>query len=166
MALVVEDGTGVATAESYVSLADFKSYRPRGGLSIPASATDSELEAALIRGSAAVDAIYGDRWPKNSVRMTPTQVFDWPRSYAWDKDWEPLVGVPTAIKGMTYEAALVEANNPGELSAKAEVGIKSDSVGSLQTVYAGSSSVRPYAYPAITAWGARLLRGGSTMGRS
>ena len=52
MALVVEDGTGVAGATSYVSVADFKLYAAARGATVPA--TDSDCDVLLIK---AMDAL-------------------------------------------------------------------------------------------------------------
>ncbi len=166
MALVVEDGTGLSTAESYESVDNLKAYKPRGGLSIPAGTSDATLEAALVRGSAAVDMMFGDRWPAGSYRQTEGQALDWPRVYAWDRDWYPLTGVPVGVKHATCEATLVELNSPGALSESASIGIKSETIGPITTVYAGASSARAMAYPAIKAPLSNLLRCGTLMGRS
>lgn len=166
MALVVEDGTGLSTAESYESVDNLKAYRPRGGLSIPVGTSDATLELALIRATAAIDSMFGDRWPAQSYKLTEGQALDWPRSYAWDRDWCPLTGVPTPVKRATCEAALVELGTLGALSESATTGIKSETVGPITTVYAGASAACATVYPAIKAALASVLRCGSLMGRS
>ena len=165
MSLIVEDGTGLATAEAYVSVSDLKACRSRGGLTIPAGTTDADLELALIRATAAIDGLFGNQWPAESFRAAAGQALDWPRSYAWDKDWYPLTGVPAGVKSATCEAALVEINSVGALTKKAETGIKSDTTGPITTVYAGATRANATIYPAIKQALARIVRGGSLAGR-
>ena len=120
MSLIVEDGTGLSTAEVYSSLEDFKAYRPRGGLTIPTGTTDPNLESALIRGTAFADAAFP--WP--GIKYAEGQALAWPREYAYDLSNYYLEGVPTCVKYLCMEAALIELATPGALSLALERGGK------------------------------------------
>lgn len=159
MALVVEDGTGLATAESYASVAELQAHRPRSSLSIPVGASDAQIEAALIRATAAVDGLMGSRWP--GLSETEDQALDWPRAQAWDRDGWPLTGLPVAVKVATMEAALVELNTAGALTEAQSRGgqIIREKVGPIETEYAKGAPAATV-YPAIIQALSRIVRGG------
>ena len=173
MALVVEDGTGVVGANSYVAVADATTYHADRGNAAWAASTSPLQSAALSRASAAIDGIYGGRWPGTRGRTDtsglswplagPQQGLDWPRAYAWDRDGYPLTGVPTEVKNATCEAALVELDSPGALSKKGEAGLKSLTVGPISKTYAGASAAGAMAYPAIRQALARIIKGGGNI---
>jgi hypothetical protein len=65
--LVVEDGTGLANAESYASLTYVRTYHADRGSSVLTSGSDAAVEAALRRATRYVDG-YGQRWVGHRVR--------------------------------------------------------------------------------------------------
>lgn len=85
MALIVEDGTGLATAEAYISVADATTYHTAYGN--PASwtaATTTAKEIALRTGAQYLDAYYALRWL--GTRTNELQALDWPRIGGIDHD--------------------------------------------------------------------------------
>ena len=74
MALVVEDGTGLSTAESYISVADADTYHSDRGNALW-TGTDAVKEEALRQATEYLDATYD--W-KGSISLT-TQALNWPR---------------------------------------------------------------------------------------
>jgi len=158
MAFLVEDGTGLAGANSYVSLADANAYFTDRGNTAWDEAEDEDKLAALVRASAALDGMYGYRWP--GTRYTDLQALDWPRSGAWDRDSYPLTGVPQKVKEATCEAASVELGTSGALSKSAEPGLSELTVGAITKKWASSSGAAN-SYPAIGQKLARIVRGGS-----
>lgn len=159
MSLIVETGTGIASAEVYSTLAEFKAYRPRGGLALPAGLSDALTEAALVRGTAFVEGAYAHRWP--GVRDTETQGLAWPRAEAWDADGIPLSGVPVGVKNACMEAALIEANTVGALTLALEHGgmVSREKTGPLETDYANGAPASTV-YPIIKQCLAGIVRGG------
>lgn len=73
MALVIEDGTGKADAESFASAADLASYAALYGSSIPATEGDRE---ALLRRAALQMQVMGWKGRKASS----VQALTWPRA--------------------------------------------------------------------------------------
>jgi hypothetical protein len=132
----LDTGIGLATSESYVSVAELKAYRPRGGLTLP-TATDEALELALIRATAAVDALFASRWPGSAC--SADQALEWPRYDALDARGYEIDSevIPQAVKNATCEAALIELAEAGALSkAQARGGaVQSETVGPLSTTY-------------------------------
>ena len=74
MALVVEDGTGLANADSYQSLVDARANANALGLNLPAGEVDAEV--ALRNG-----ARYADRYERrfSGSRLVDTQALAYPR---------------------------------------------------------------------------------------
>lgn len=75
MALVVEDGTQVANANSYVSLADARTYAAARGVTLPAVDLDCEILAIK-----AMDYIEAQRDKYKGNRVASTQALQWPRT--------------------------------------------------------------------------------------
>lgn len=77
MSLIVEDGTGLPNAESYISVADADAYLAARGL-VAWTPLDTALkEQALRRATDYMSEFYGRRW--EGYRVTSTQSLDWPR---------------------------------------------------------------------------------------
>lgn len=129
--LVVEDGTGLASANSYLSLADANSYfEARRNPETWSSADESAREQALRVGTDYLDSKYGDQWV--GIRSTKAQALDWPRALAYDVDGYPIEvdEVPKRLKHATAEMALRYLTAPDELLpdvAQDDQGIASES---------------------------------------
>lgn len=132
MAIVVEDGTIVDGANSYVSESDFGTYCDDRGLT-PA---DGDAEAALIRASQWVDNTYRNRFPGYRVNGRE-QTMEWPRSVAYDASCFLIADdvVPDEVIKAVCEAALRELTEAGSLAPDLERG------GSIQQLQAGSVSI-------------------------
>ena len=85
MTLIVEDGTVVAGAESYVTVLEFKSYCDKRGISY-ATMTDPQIEQAARKAFDYLLWKYRLLW--KGYRKDATQVADWPRSFVY---LEPFV---------------------------------------------------------------------------
>lgn len=122
MALVVENGDGVDGANSYLSQLEFKEYADSRGLSYEGK-TGPEIESALIRATAWIDATYRSRWPGTRLNGR-SQPLAWPRSEATDADGEEIAEdeVPQEVLDATAEAAFRELTDSGSLSPDLERG--------------------------------------------
>jgi hypothetical protein len=168
MALVVEDGTGLANAESYVSVADADTYVSNymtdatntlwTALGTPAK------EKALRRATAYIDTEYGERW--KGRRTTEDQALDWPRTGVVDYDEWAIDSdvIPQVLKDATAEMAARLAVEDEEFFDDLDPGgaIKRENVqvGPLKSdvTYAGSTS-RQKTYPKVDGLLAQLLVG-------
>ncbi|PWJ88363.1 hypothetical protein C8D77_11185 [Mesorhizobium loti] len=134
MALVVEDGTGLAGANSYVSVADFEAYLDSRATALPSG----DEEGALIRATDFIDGEYRLRFPGKRL-LGRTQALEWPRKEAVDQFGEDIDDdeVPVEIKNATCEAAVRELADPGSLSPDLERGgkIKELKAGSVDITY-------------------------------
>ena len=101
--------------------------------------SDAAKEAALVRGTSALDGMYASAWPGRKVRGD--QALEWPRVDAVDFSGYGLDGVPRAVKVATCEAALIELLTPGALSPSLDRGgaIIREKVGPIETEYASNA---------------------------
>lgn len=158
MSVVVEDGSCVEGANSYLSVADFKAYADARGFSY-AGKSDDEIGQALIRATSWLDATYRARWP--GVRTYGAlQSLLWPRKagsvvngeYVPDAylttvtDSEGIAiattSIPSALKSAVAEAALRELTSPGSLAPDLERGgaIKRIQAGPVEVEYSNTAA--------------------------
>lgn len=150
MALVVEDGSAVTNAESYVSIADASTYHTTwANTAWAAAASDAIREGALRKATRYLDATYGPRWKGH--RSTATQALDWPRSWVYTRE-DYLVAansVPQQLKDACAEMALKALSEDlmPDLSDTGTVSSESITVGSISsstTFMGGKSPVKKY----------------------
>jgi len=155
MTLIVEDGTGVANANSYVSSANATTYATARGYTFV-----SGVEQNLIL---AMDYIEG--LPFQGIKQQMSQVLEFPR-YKMYIDGYPLLSntIPVQlINGQIQVAMAIDAGN-SPLADLGRTTIK-EKVGSLEVDYSASSAVntinvqiRNSLYKLLTAGGANSLR--------
>lgn len=129
MSLVVEDGSGKTTAESYISVADATTYHANhGNPSAWSSATEAEQEEALRIATQYLDAVYGLRWL--GTRSSLTQRLDWPRYNVTNSDGDYLddtelprqLAEATAVLGLKHltetNGVLPDVSNNGTVKRK------------------------------------------------
>lgn len=142
MAIVVEDGTGLSTAETYCTVAEATTYFSNiGNTSWAALASDAVREQSLRKAVAFMLGRYRSRWAGS--RKTTTQALDWPRSLVPIKDAPNLYGgsasyyddasVPQAVKDACASLALRASS--ASLIADQSRTKKSVTVGPITTVY-------------------------------
>jgi len=118
MALIVENGTGLADAEAYISVADATTYHAKLGNADAWDAIDDK-EAALRKATNAMTQFYRRRWL--GFRVTQQQALDWPRAWVPFKDgpvgyranpsYYAQDAVPTEGKNACAELALKTATD-------------------------------------------------------
>jgi len=171
MAFVVEDGTGLSTANSYLSRDDFKAYHKDRGTDVSAF-SGAEMDDALVKSSDYMDRRYRGRFignKKNRDRSagttTPAQRLAWPRINAVDVSgaWIDMDSVPIEIEEACAEyafRALSEtlAPDPPLSATGAPVILSRTKVGPIETEveYAeGGQTLTFREYPEVDA----ILRG-------
>lgn len=133
MALIIEDGTIVANANSYVTAANLDTYLSDRGLSITASTT-ADKEELLIR---AMDYLELQRFL--GVKFTRDQALQWPRvsvvidGYLVDSDT-----IPELLKEAQMETTITidGGNDPLELRERLK---RRTQVGSVSVEYESGS---------------------------
>lgn len=141
MSLIVEDGTGLSTAESLSSVAEFLAYHASIGNTSATTLTTAQTEQCLRKATAFMMGRYRARW--GGSRKTTTQAQDFPRSLMPIKDAPNLYGnsasyyaddaVPQAVKDACASLALRAAS--ATLLADQSRTKKSVTVGPITTVY-------------------------------
>ena len=109
MAFVVEDGSGLDTANSYVSVAEFQLHHTDRGTDV-SSFTDAQIQAALIKATDYVDKRFGRRF--RGFKESKSQGLEWPRISAFDNDdylFSGLDDVPRQLKRAIFEYGLIAA---------------------------------------------------------
>lgn len=153
MSLIVEEGTGKADAESYISVADATTYHAnRGNAAWAALASDTVREQLLRKATEYMQQTYRLRW--KGVRTSTTQALDWPRSGV-EIDDVPLgriayyystSSVPVEVQRACAELALKAST--ADLLADLSQGVKSKKVGPIEVTYDENSN-RSKQYVAI-----------------
>lgn len=104
MALVVEDGTGLSTANAYVSLVFVDAYHVDRNHTAWVDFITQEREAAVVRATDYIDKRFGRRFV--GFRSRGTQALEWPRLDALDDDGYLLSNVPFQVEKACAEYAM------------------------------------------------------------
>lgn len=131
MPLIVEDGTGLANAEAYVSLAGFKAYCDNMGLSYAGHA-DAVLEQKLRVAADYIDTAFRYK----GRRLIASQALEFPRADLADWSGHDVPGVPARVVKANCELAFKALSEA--LYADLDRGgkIRSESVGPISVSYA------------------------------
>jgi hypothetical protein len=167
VALIVEDGTGKADAESFISVADATAYHAnRGNAAWAALASDTVREQLLRKASEYMEQAYRLRWL--GYRTTNDQALSWPRSevpipdapgvFAGYYSYVDEYSVPVPVARACAEFALKAAT--ATLYADESQKIVREKIGPMETEYAefGTQTIQ---YRAIDALLAPYLSGGN-----
>jgi len=142
MSIIVENGTGLSTAETYCTVAEATTYFSNiGNAAWAALASDAIREQCLRKAVAFMLGRYRSRWA--GFRKTTTQALDWPRSLVPIKDAPDLYGgsasyyddasVPATVKNACASLALRAST--ATLLADQSRTVKSETIGPITTVY-------------------------------
>ena len=136
MALIVENGSGMATAESYISVAAADTRLAALGQTIWAPLTTPQKEEALRRATQHMGRAYRARWI--GARKTLAQALDWPR-YGASVDGFILVSdaIPADIANACADLALKAG--AGDLAPDLERAVIREKVGPIETEYSAHS---------------------------
>jgi hypothetical protein len=137
MALIIEDGTAKADAQSYANVEALRAYATLRGATVPEEETDCEV--LLIK---AMDALEAENFI--GCKLTATQALQWPRADAYVEEWPiPYNEIPRQLVqaqcALAIEAQATDllpttaANAPGPVIA--------ERVGSVSVAYANPGSV-------------------------
>ncbi len=125
MALVVEDGTGLTTANSYASVLEVDAYfTERGNAAWNGAASKDTL---LIAATDYLDATYGPKF--KGLALTSTQSLQFPK--------DVFTGIPVQLKRACFELALLAVSGslfaPNVTAEEALLKAKSVTVGPVTT---------------------------------
>ena len=159
MALEIEDGSGKADANSYVTVAEARQYAQARGVSLPA--TEEAVEALLIQG---MDYLEAQRSRFQGSKTHPgVQALQWPRSgVILDCSYRlPDNVIPVELKKAQMQAALEQAAGLVLMPSSDGRVVKREKVDVVEVEYAGAftaADARPVV-GAVEHWLAPLLVG-------
>lgn len=163
MALVIEDGTGNAAADSYVDATTADAYWLKRNNTAWAALTTAAKEAALIGATAFVDNQH--LHPFRGTRKTASQALQWPRTGAVERngpaigDSEIPVLVTRAVLAVSHLAATTDLQPVLARGGR----VTSEAVGSISRSYAPDAPGHDIIL-AASGLLAPLIRGKDTVG--
>lgn len=105
--LIVEDGTCVPNANSYVSLDYADEYMLNTGKTEWASKTDDEKKSFLINATRYIDRTYSKIGWKGQKKYHRHQSLCFPRVELFDKDGDEVLGIPKELMEAVCEAGYI-----------------------------------------------------------
>lgn len=147
--LIVEDGTVVAAADCYITLANADTYHAKYGNTTWAALTAGAKESSLRKATQYMVGEYRQRW--QGYRHSATQTLDWPRDFVYLEpfilgavgSYPYLVSnaiVPTEVKNACAELALKAST--ATLAADITPAVKREKVDVIEVEYADYASDR------------------------
>jgi hypothetical protein len=136
MALVIEDGSGVAGATSYVTLTEARAYAAARGLTLPSG--DPALEQLLTKGT---DYLEGLRGRFKGNKANGSGYLQWPRTNAdgtgIDVDGYTVdpTTIPSELKLAQCQLA-VELQTQDPTPTTSGPAVRQETIGPITTVYA------------------------------
>ncbi len=103
MAFLIEDGTGIAGANSYMTALEFKNYHNDRDNDLSDVGADNQIEKLLILGTDYIE----QRWIFNGGKEFDLQSLSFPRVALHDRDGDLVTGVPNKLKWALAEYALL-----------------------------------------------------------
>lgn len=138
MALTIEDGSGVAGANSYIDVAAARTYAVARGLTLPTA--DGDVEALLIKAMDFIEAYRGDF---QGIKTAATNPLQWPRTGV-TLDGYPLAEdvIPQVLKDAQAQLA-VEAQKADLMPTGTGREVVMERVDVVQVQYAESGNTNP-----------------------
>lgn len=139
MALIIEDGTEVADANSYISVTDARTWAGARGITL--SADDTVVEVLLIK---AMDMLNTYRTRFKGTKSTETQALQWPRYLVYID--EVLLAddvIPQELIDAQVQYAIEAQSNDLQSTGTGQETIR-EKVGPIETEFAprGSSTLQ------------------------
>ena len=136
ISLIVEDGSCVPSANSYVSLDYADEYMRNTGRTSWASKTEDERKSYLINATRYIDRTYSTIGWKGQKKYHRRQALCFPRVELFDKDGDEVLGIPDELKQAVCEAGFIATTVASLFDVKDSSGtIKKQKVDGLEVEY-------------------------------
>lgn len=134
MALIIENGTGVADANAYESAADVKSFLTARGYIL--SQSDTDVEALILR---AMDTVNGLRY--KGYKVDKAQSLPFPRYQVYDIDGELLDAdaIPQTLKS-AIAYLIFQLSEGSAINDERGLNIVREKVDVIETEYAAGAA--------------------------
>ena len=139
VSLIVEDGSCVPSANSYVSLEYADEYMRNTGRSSWASKSENERKSYLINATAYIDRTYSKIGWKGIKKFHRKQALCFPRVELFDKDGDEVLGIPEELKKAVCEAGFIATTTSLFTTKDASGTIKKQKVDVLEVEYYSES---------------------------
>lgn len=135
MALIIENGTNVANANSYVALIEARAYATARGKTLPVD--DAALESQLIQ---AMDYLESYRDKYKGSKTSETQSLQWPRCDVWiDAFLFPYNAIPQLLKNAQSQLAIELHNGVSIMPNFTDGLVKREKVDVIEVEYSETS---------------------------
>ncbi|CAB4130453.1 hypothetical protein UFOVP119_77 [uncultured Caudovirales phage] len=134
MSLVVETGSGLSTAEAYISASDFKTFCTNRGYRWE-DYDDFQIEASLRMATGWIDTY--SRY--KGTRLLAAQALEFPREGLIDWSSYAVTGVPQRVKQACAELAFKGLTEPLYQDQDRGGEVISESVGGISVTYAAGA---------------------------
>lgn len=150
MTLIIEDGSIVDNANSYVTLAESRAYALERGITLPTD--DAELEALLILG---MDYLESKRAQYQGYKVSGNQSLQWPRYYVQIDGFDFASDeIPQELKDAEMQLAIDENAGITLQPSTSENFVKKEKIDVIEIEY--SEKLRTSVSPDLTAVDALL----------
>lgn len=135
--MIVENGTGLENADSYVSVEFADNYFLARGISEWADFDDKTKENALVRATDYIDNIF--QW--YGQKSNNAQTLRFPRKNLFDYEGNKIDGIPNCLKQAVCDAAILSSGGT-ELfqTSEANGDVVSEKIGELSFTYSKKSN--------------------------
>lgn len=135
--MIVEDGTGIADADSYVGVEFADDYFSARGVSAWADLEAEAKEQSLIKATDYIDSVF--QW--YGKKEFENQALRFPRVNIRDYEGAEIKGIPLCLKQAVCDAAMIVSNGTELFQTKNENGdVVSETITSLSFTYAKNES--------------------------
>ena len=158
MALIIENGSLVTGANSYITVDGWKSWMDDRNISHTNS--DSKIEGAIMR---AMD--YFESLHFVGEKHEDTQALQWPRDYVYIDGYSiESDEIPKEVKAAMYEATKMELDGDSPIKEQGRATV-SEKIGDIQVTYKGNAGMRKTT-PAFTHAVRKLIHGRNSVIRA
>lgn len=172
MAFTVEDGTGLASANAYISVAEARAYWADVGTVFPqpdSVATPQfpiTMQMAIVAATRYMETRYKNRYkgfkefPATEDPVFAGQGLSWPRTDVCDREGFPVTGVPQGIKNACAEYMSRVFQAPLAPDPEGQSNVIREKIGPLETEFVPGSLPKFKPYPTADALVAEFLISG------
>jgi hypothetical protein len=160
MALIIEDGTIVASANSYATVVELKAFATARGVALPIDAT---IESYTL---VAIDYLEAQRSNYKGAKVAPaTQSLQWPRQEVYIDDvLFPSTSIPKELRYAQCQLVIELSKGVNLQPTRSSAFVTHEKVGAIETRYSEkvATSVTP-TMPAVDNWLEPLMAHGSLL---
>ncbi len=151
--LIIEDGTIIEDANSYITVTELNSFCSKYGLTIPSAtkASTTMMEQAILRGMAFVESEYDFK----GIKMEFDDPLEWPRYGVYDDQGVDLTiddmafyqEIPNGLKNAVCRAAYEETVSVGALQSNLTSNVKRKKIDIMETEFFANTPSKKYIVP-------------------